>query len=326
MNALPMARSPLLTSSRLKATRRCMREAFYGYEMGIRPLQHGEALVFGDLIHKALEAWWKAPDAERLQAAEAALDTHYTLVNEFEWSKARVMIAGYHHRWKDDACLYDVLAVEHEFRAKLKNPETGGTSPLWLLAGKIDVIVRERMTLRVLIVEHKTSSEDCSLGSDYWRRLRLDAQIGIYYAGGRAAGYDVEGCLYDVLKKPGQRPLKANKQRSVDETPHEYGIRCAETIAAAPHEFYSRGEVVRLDSELEELAWEIWQQARMIRDAQLSNKWPRNPDACIRYGYTCPYWNLCTGVATADDPSAFRTLPSVHPELTTLPEEEAHAA
>jgi hypothetical protein len=32
-----------------------------------------EVLRFGTLIHKGLEAWWKAPPAERLEAALAAI-------------------------------------------------------------------------------------------------------------------------------------------------------------------------------------------------------------------------------------------------------------
>lgn len=53
-----------------------------------------------------------------------------------------------------------------------------------------------------LVVEHKTTSADITPGSPYWRRLALDAQVSLYLGG---AG----SLLYDVIKKPSLRPLRA---------------------------------------------------------------------------------------------------------------------
>mgnify|MGYP007001753624 CR=1 FL=1 len=54
-----------------------------------------------------------------------------------------------------------------------------------------------------------TTSEDIGRGTDYWRRLRMDGQVSIYYAGSAALGYPADLCLYDVLRKPSLRPKKA---------------------------------------------------------------------------------------------------------------------
>ena len=322
LKRLPIVRADferLLTNSRLKATRRCLREAKYAYEDGYRALAQSENLHLGDLVHKGLEAWWKAAtDSERLPAAEVALDAHRAGMDPFMWAKARVMVVAYHYRWIDEMPKYEVLGVEVEFRAKLRNPETGSSSTVWMLGGKIDAIVREVATGRVLIVEHKTSSEDCSPGTDYWKRLRLDAQIGIYYSGARSLGHDVEGCLYDVLRKPALRPLQANKSRKDPETPEAYGERCAAAMAEEIGAYFSRGEVVRLDSEMTELEYDLWQQAATLREAQRTNRWPKNPDACIRFGYECPFWGVCVGEVSLDDPLYFRKLDFVHPELSPV--------
>jgi hypothetical protein len=40
----------------------------------------------------------------------------------------------------------------------------------------------------VLVVEHKTSSEDVTPGSFYWSRLRMDGQVSVYFDGARALG------------------------------------------------------------------------------------------------------------------------------------------
>lgn len=53
-----------------------------------------------------------------------------------------------------------------------------------------------------VVVEHKTTSADITPGSPYWRRLTLDAQVSLYLGG---AG----SLLYDVIRKPTLRPLKA---------------------------------------------------------------------------------------------------------------------
>jgi hypothetical protein len=131
-----------------------------------------------------------------------------TQTDPFDLARAEAMLRGYDARWGDDIALYEVLAVEAEFRAPLTNPMTRAASRTWRIAGKLDVVVRERRGDRDLIVEHKTSTDDVSAGSEYWRRLRIDGQISQYYEVRSSSGYDVEGCLYDVLKKPGQRPLQ----------------------------------------------------------------------------------------------------------------------
>ena len=52
----------LLTNSRIRSFQTCRRKHFYDYELGIEPVktEDKEALVFGDLWHKAQEAYWRA--------------------------------------------------------------------------------------------------------------------------------------------------------------------------------------------------------------------------------------------------------------------------
>lgn len=304
----------LLTSSRLRAARRCLRLHRFLYLDGYRPVERPGPRRFGTLVHQALEAWWGAAGEERLDAALAALDAGEA--DPFERAKAEALLRGYHLRWGDEP--YDVLAVEAEFEAPLRNPATGQPSRTYRLGGKVDAIVRDRRDGRVLIVEHKTTSEDASPGSEYWRRLRMDGQVGIYYAGARALGHDVAGCLYDVLRRPGQRPLKANGRRAADETPDEYLARVISAIADAPGDFYARGEVVRLEDEMAEAMHDVWQTAVQIREATITGRHPRNPDACVGFGRTCDFFGVCTGEASLDDWTQFTRTDDVHPELVQI--------
>ncbi|MBP7149481.1 MAG: PD-(D/E)XK nuclease family protein [Acidobacteria bacterium] len=320
----------LLTSSRLKDARACGRLHHLKYARGIRARHAAEALRDGSLLHALLEAWWlqRRPE-ERLSAGLAVLGAATQAGFEpFAAARLEAMLTGYDARWRGEPV--EVLAIEAEFRAPLVNPQSGRASKAWQLAGKVDGLVR-LPDGRVMLLEHKSSSEDVSPGSDYWRRLRLDSQVSIYYDGARALGHEVAGCIYDVLKKPAVRPQRATPpearkftragelykgQRIDDETPAEYGARCLETIAADPSGHYQRGEVVRFADELDAARYDVWQTAAQIREADRAGRHPRNPDACVRYGRTCEFWRACTGEASLDDPTLFQRLDFVHPELT----------
>lgn len=198
----------LLTNSRMKTARACLRLDQLTYVEGWRAVREEAALRFGSLFHAGLEAWWLATMAglagdERLDASLAALSGES---DPFDHARADALLRGYDVRWGDER--YEVLAVEHAFEVDLTNPDTGAASRTFRLAGKVDGIVRD-MSGRTLLIEHKTSSEQIGPGSEYWRRLQIDSQISTYYAGARSMGFDVEGCLYDVIGKPGIKPLKA---------------------------------------------------------------------------------------------------------------------
>jgi hypothetical protein len=250
-----------------------------------------------------------------------------TQTDPYELARAEAMIIGYDARWSDER--FETLAVEAEFFTALVNPETGSASRTWRLGGKIDAIVRDEQG-RVLIVEHKTATGEIGPGSEYWKRLRLDGQVSIYYEGARSLGFDVEACLYDVLGKPAQRPYKATPlearkftkdgalyktQRDADETPEEYRTRVLNAIAEDPAGYFQRGEVVRLEAEMADALHDVWSIAKQIREAELAKRFPRNPDACVRWNRTCDYFGVCTGEASLDDPAAFRRLTDTHPEL-----------
>lgn len=326
----------LLTNSSEKCFRRCPREYSYKYEQGIRPRQRAETLRFGTLIHECLEFWWGGirlgRDGHLLRLISAFLRDQLNggYIDAFEHARALELMRGYHYRWIDDALAnWDVLGIEEEFRAPLRNPDTGASSRTFERAGKLDVVVRHRDTRREYVFEHKTSTEDLSPGSEYWERLILDTQISRYMIGARSLGYDVKGCIYDVLKRPTLQPYKATAelklkkdgtpragQRTADETAEEYGQRIRNHIAANPDKYYRRGEVVRLRHDTLEADRDTWQTARTIRTAQSLKEFPRNPDQCLRFGRRCGFFDVCSGTASIDDPIRFEKS-EPHSELNT---------
>ena len=326
----------VITNSEQRAFRRCAREHLYAYEQRYRPVVEADTLRFGTLIHRALEAYWRrditAPRLARaLTALEAASDP-------FEAALARALLIGYDARWQDDD--FEVIGVEVEFTAPLINPATDRASKTFMLGGKLDVLVRR--AIGVFIMEHKTSSEDLGAGSNYWARLRIDSQISTYYTGARALGHEIVGAIYDVLARPQLRPLKATpiedrkytkkdnrlyaNQRETDETPDEYELRVLKHIGENVDRYYHRGDVVCLEAEEREAQFDTWQVARLIREAELAQRYPRNADACVRYGRLCDFFSVCTGAASLDDPTRFRRTETAHEELSHASTSTADAA
>jgi hypothetical protein len=118
----------------------------------------------------------------------------------------------------------------------------------------------------------------------------------------------------DKRKYKADGQLYAN-QRLEDETPEQFGARIRTAIAAEPERYYQRGTVVRLAAEEKDAAWDLYQTVRMIRESEKLDLWPRNPEACLRFG-TCPYFDVCTGVQDIEDELFFRKVETKHEELT----------
>jgi hypothetical protein len=158
----------------------------------------------------------------------------------------------------------------------------------------------------------------------------MDPQVSVYHEGTKALGHEVEGCIYDVLSKFGERPLKATpmdkrkytkekklyaNQRENDETVEEFTSRISEKMASSPDSYFGRAEVVRTENELDESQQDVHATALMIRDEARLGRAPRNPSNCHVYGRTCDFHEVCSGCASLDDETKFKKLDSVHPEL-----------
>jgi hypothetical protein len=328
----------VLTNSAMACYRRCPREYAFRYVLRRRPRRVSEALRFGTFFHLGLNAWWQVdgPPALKLTAGIEAMrgraEERPEDAEPFDLVKAEELLVGYTARWGDEP--YDAIGVEVEFRAPLVNPKTGRRSSTYTLGGKLDVIVRRRDTARLFQVEHKTTSQDIGLGADYWRRISaLDSQVSTYLAGARAAGFELESCIYDVVRKVSLRPHTATppekrrytkageldaRQREIDETPDEFRERVRAHIAENPERYFARGPVVRLERDATEHAADTWQTAAQIRESENGGRFPRNPGACERFHRLCDYFDVCSGNGDIHDDDRFRTAEAPHEELAEV--------
>lgn len=299
----------VIRSTSARCFRSCPRLYRYQFVDGYRPAQTPDALSFGLFWHELLEQYRSVavvkPDSPRPPA-----DEHMV-------AKAMAMFAGYKVRWERDSLT--ILATEVPYTVPLVNPATGRQSQIWQHQGRIDAIARD-CDGKLCVVEYKTTSEDIGAGAPYWAKLRLDQQVSNYFNGARALGYEVERCLYDVARKPAIRPYVATPedkrkytkdgklyaaQHEYDESPDAFFDRCVVEIADNPDRYYARAEVVRLEGESEEAAFDLWQTAKMIRESERAGRWPRNPEACNHWGRECSFFGVCTGEASLEDSMMF---------------------
>lgn len=354
-----------LTNSRMSTAKTCLKKHYWTYILGLRPAVDAKPLRMGKAIHRAIEFHAKGMTGDdailamlvEFDVAKPAFDNPDS---EFDWQIEREIVArllaGYFWRWSEMPLEY--LAVEKVFEGSITNPETNGTSRNFQVAGMIDGIVK-LPDGRLAVMETKSCSDDIEdPASDYWKRLRIDQQISLYFRAAErmAANGEIPEApttiLYDVIRKPTIGPLliplldeegfkivldekgervfnKTGKPResgdkekgytvqSRRQTPQEYGERLTTDIGERPDFYFARKEIPRIEADLEEFDFEVWNMQQLLRDCERFNRWPRNTGACIGFG-KCAYFPLCTEgwkPNGTDAPPGYVRLQNLHPEL-----------
>ncbi len=319
----------VVSDSELRVFRACARRHDYAYRQRRRPIEKGDALKFGTLWHVGQEGWWGCADhpEDKLAAGIEAMRADAN-ADPFHLVMAEELLVAYTARWGFSSLR--TVAVELPFEVPLLNPETGAASRTFTRGGKIDVLAEDEHGVHV--VEHKTTAADIEEGSLYWRKIRaLDTQVSTYVSAARALGHDVVDCIYDVVRKPSLRPLKATpvearkytkqgflyaNQRELDETPEEYRVRLREDITERVDRYFARARIVRLEEEERDHAFDVWQVTKLMRESELAGYAPKNPVSCGQWG-GCSYLPVCMGEASIDDDTLYRTARTAHEELAS---------
>jgi hypothetical protein len=323
------------THSCIARSQRCLKSYHYRYVLGIDKDTPSTALRLGTVFHEALDAAATSMSIEKaIHVVEKAYspDTVPSWCSAHDWacerSKMMALVSAYffYHSAKDEKIFGgDIVASEKEFEIKIKRG--------CVLRGKIDKIVKMQDG-RLVIMEHKTTSDDIGADSSYWPRLRIDQQISIYYIAARAMGIDVSSIMYDVVRKPSMLPLKATppekrkykadgtlyaNQREEDESPESYFNRLGDAIAEKPDYYFARQEITRLDHELEAFKLDLVKMVDLLKFCHKKDTWPRSTNACLSMGQ-CPYTDICFQNLTVNPESGmisgYKKLDSVHPELS----------
>jgi hypothetical protein len=350
-----------ITNSQLVCASTCLRKHAIAYLHGIRPESDVAPLRFGTRWHAALD---RRAKGMALDANLAALRGEYDMARgadaernqwlAYEAETLCVLLSLYDWRWSDMDATKRVDASEESFVVPIINPATGMPSRTFVFAGKTDR--RIQLGDRRAIEENKTTSDDISPESNYWKRLRIDTQIARYVLAARHYGHAIDTVLYDVVKKPTMRPgigiplldadglkivldVAGNRVRTKDgkkwresgsaadgftlqtrpETPEEWAARLHAAVSAEPDKYFARREIPRTDADLAEARRDLWDMAQVLHQCDREKRWPRNSSACVGFG-TCPYIDLCSTNWTPDDgnvPAGFIRVTDPHQELAS---------
>ena len=256
-----MGELPPLHASEVKLYQACPRKWVYAYLLRRVSVNESIHLTRGKQVHQFLEDWWKGA---------------YDLLPSDIISKACCI--AYDAYWGSPTMGTWYTEVPWE-------EEIAGVA----CAGTLDALQRAFST--ETIVEHKTTSQDISPGSMYWRQVvTTDVQVSMY-----RAAFPGATILYDVIRKPALRQKK-------DEHETDFLVRLIEAMAAKPEEYFQRATVVRLESEDEAFYADLVSVDRLRH----GKEHPRNPSSCFNYGSRCEYFDVCWGSQSITDDSVFK--------------------
>ena len=305
-----MTAAPVVsTYSMWSLFRNCRKAVDWRYQQQLVPLQRDRNLHFGSLIHECLQVWHQRRDLDEVLALITKLcPNHLRDDNQRrDWHLAIAMMKAYAVQYATEG--FEVIALEKNFEGPIVNPATGAASRSFVLAGKVDGIVRIRG--EHFILEHKTAAQ---IDSDYLEKLWTDFQITIYaHYIEQTMGIPITGILYNVL-------VKAKLKQSDGETEEEFQARRAELLAKSKtgkssakrrmpetdQEFQERlaekyAEPVMLHREMlylsrdrfDILRAELWELTQAFLDARRRGVFYQNTAFCINYQRPCPYFALC---------------------------------
>lgn len=179
---------------------------------------------------------------------------------------------------------WQILAVEHAAEARLPTPRGGRSG--FILKMKIDLIVRQRSTKRIRVVDHKSGKD-----LPHKKSLEIDDQFPLYVWGLNRLGKKVFGAEYNAarttrlagdVRVPGSQPLD---------------------------ERYSRTPIYHTPRELEGIAVDAYlmassRYAEQRRMTKLGVDSPRSTDT-FRCQWDCDYYDPCIAGRKGVDSRAF---------------------
>ncbi len=304
-----MSERIVTTYSMWNLFRNCRKAAHWRYVLHVVPLEKDRNLSFGSLIHECLEQWHRDRDLGQVldRIDRACANRGQDEEQRRVWHLATAMMKGYAARYSQED--FEVVALEKTFEGEIVNPETEASSRSFVLAGKVDGIVRRGD--EHFLLEHKTAA---AIDASYLERLWTDFQITLYaHYVEQALGIRIAGVLYNVL-------LKARLQQGSGETEAEFEARRAELIAksktgkssakrrmpetdeefqerlaakfAEPGSFHREALYLSRD-QLTALRAELWELTQAFLDARRRDVWYQNTSFCFQYGRPCSYFALC---------------------------------
>lgn len=354
-----------VTASELYELKLCPQRCHYKYGLLLRREAEKEALSRGTAVHAFIEGLRQKLPVEpdcRMAAARALgvkpvidpddPDADSVRAN-FIYALVDGVMTAYAEHYAEEDAKYR-FEPEIEMVARLYNPETRMPSRNYLLAGKADALTHSGDYLW----ETKSTTESILPDSQYWRRLRYNPQISIYYELSQQTGRNPRSIVYDVIRFPqirplehvavrdadgcpiifdenGYRPLKKDKTpyRTIPsgkeglwtaqqrkETPTEYRDRAYQSAKEAPENFFQRRMIERLENVQREVMQDVWDTVQIYHEMRRRKIFPRNVSR--QTCQNCDYEAIClmrdTPVGPDEIPSGYFRAERKHTELEEI--------
>ncbi len=338
-----MSTAPMVTTySMWSLFRNCRKAVDWRYMQQLVPLQRDHNLYFGSLIHECLQSWHQRRDLAEVLALIDKLcpNRRQDEGQRRDWHLATAMMTAYAARYAAED--FEVIALEKNFEGPIINPDTGAASRSFVLAGKVDGIVR--IGGEHFILEHKTAAQ---IDADYLEKLWTDFQITLYaHYIEQTMGIPITGILYNVL-------VKAKLQQGKGETEEEFQARRAELLAKSKtgkstakrrlpetdHEFQQRladkyadpgilhREMLYLSRDrFEILRGELWELTQAFLEAKRRRVFYQNTSFCFNYQRPCAYFALCRSNGNPNVLENFYQRVAPNEELRVLPNDAPQPA
>jgi RecB family exonuclease len=197
----------VLSYSEIDTFRQCPLKHQWSYvERWRRPVDENGALAKGSLWHLVMETHYQVlqnHDRNTPESCEAALDESRQAVSTLlvdtkngqqsdTQALVQWMFEGYVAHWGADPD-WDIVGIEQAFRINLPDPQ-GQPSP-YDIKGKMDLVVRDRKTGHLWVVDHKSGA---NLPSQM--DLEIDDQFGLYSWAMKQEGTPVLGAIHNAAR------------------------------------------------------------------------------------------------------------------------------
>lgn len=229
----------IVSYSELDTYRQCPLKHLLAYKQRwVKPTEPGSPLSKGSLWHVVMEAHYNSLKADQDANRPRSLSRAWSAVEPFlfleggKQSEDQVLIQwmyeGYVDQWGTDE-QWVLLAVEYKLQERLE------ASDVFLLKGKLDLIVQDRKTGHIWIVDHKSGQ---NLPGEF--ELDLDDQFGLYQWLMSGRGLKIMGAIHNAARTQRNlgdwpEPPKGKKPQTLEErhrrTPLNRGKKELDNIA-----------------------------------------------------------------------------------------------
>ena len=273
----------IITNSMRSTFLDCPYKFFCEYIRRLTPIYEADYFRWGRLVHQALHyqdvgiEYEQAID-EFYKEAETKCWPAFMLQETEEMCELLPGVMDAHLLcFHEDDEHYELLGGE-DYQGKFSFALPSG----WLFQGKIDKIVRDRRSGKILNWERKTAK---SVDDTYFEDVLLDSQPrGYLLATQRTKGFDVRDALYEMIGKPGIKHKKwQTRDMYVQELKEKYLLDRKKLMIRRRMPF----DQVDIDA----YYWEIDQITQMIEWCMNEGIWPKHHPRNRIGG--CAFKSLC---------------------------------